>query len=128
MYHFIMGQRQNKIFAKGIHQRECNLVMVPLTVYWVKTYITKYIVHPAHIPFVIKAHAPHVGWLGNIWPRSGFLSNHQCLRIIFKHCLIQLVKEIYCLQVSVTTIFVWHPVPILAAIIQIKHISNCIYP
>ena len=102
--------------------------MVPLTINWIKTDITKNIVHPAHIPLVVEAHAPHIGWLGNIRPGSGFLGNHQSLRIELKHGLVQLMEEINSLQIAVTTIFVRHPISVLPTIVQIKHIGHCIYP
>ena len=100
--------------------------MIPFTVNRVQTYIVKHIIHPAHVPLIVEAHAAHVDWLGNKRPGSGFLSNHECFRMELENGLIELFDEIHCLQITRVAIFVWLPLAVLAAIVQIKHIGNCI--
>ena len=126
MNYLIMGKRQHKILTKGIHHGEGNLVMMPLAVDWIQTTISQDIIHPAHIPLVVKAHATHINRLGNIWPGGGLLSNHQSLWILSKHGFIQLVEEIYSLQIAVAAMLIRLPLAILSAIIQIQHIGHSI--
>ena len=126
MHYLIMGKRQHKILTKGIHHGESNLVMVPLAVDRIQTAISQDIVHPAHIPLVVKAHAAHINRLGNIWPGGRLLSNHQSLWILSKHGFIQLVEEIYSLQIAVAAMLIGLPFATLSAVIQIQHIGHSI--
>ena len=59
----IMGERQDKVLRKRIHERKCDLVLIPLSVDGIEAHIGKHVVHPAHVPLVVKAHPAHVNGL-----------------------------------------------------------------
>ena len=124
MHYLVMGQRQYEILAESIHHGEGNLVMMPLSVDRIKAEIAKGIIHPAHVPLVVEAHAAHVDRLGDVRPGGGLLGNHQCLRILPEYGLIQLVEEINSLQIAVAAVLVGLPLALLPAIVQIQHICH----
>ena len=126
MHYLVMGQRQHEILAEGVHHGEGNLVMMPLPVDRIKAEIAEGVIHPAHIPLVVKAHAAHVDRLGDVRPGGGLLGDHQCLRILPEYGLVELVEEVYGLQVAVAAVLVRLPLPMLPAIVQIQHIGHCI--
>ena len=68
MHHFIMGKRQHEVFREGIHEGEGHLVVIPFAVNGVKAHILQHVVHPAHVPLVIKAHTAHIDGFGDQRP------------------------------------------------------------
>ena len=119
-----MRKRQHEVLGERIHEGEGHLVVVPFAINGVKAHILQHIVHPAHVPLVVKAHAAHVDRPGNQWPRSGFLGNHQRLRMELENRFIELLEEIHGLEISGIAVFVGHPLAILAAIVEIEHIGH----
>ena len=55
MYYFIVGKWQDKVFTVLIHHAERHLVMVILAIDRIFFHVRKSVIHPAHIPFEIKA-------------------------------------------------------------------------
>ena len=53
--HLVVRNRQHKIFAEGVAQAEGQLALVVLAVRRVAGHELQRVVHPAHVPFVIKA-------------------------------------------------------------------------
>ena len=97
MNYLIMRQWQYEVLVECIHQGEGQLILMPLTINWVKAYITENVVHPAHVPLIVEAHTAHVYRTGNHWPGGRFLSNHQCLWMLLENGLVQLLNEVHSL-------------------------------
>ena len=55
MHHFVMGERQHKIFGEGIVQAEDDIAVVMLAIDRILADVVEGVVHPAHIPFVAEA-------------------------------------------------------------------------
>ena len=68
VYNLIMGNRQNKVFGKGINERKGDIVVIEFTVNRIKRHIMQHIVHPAHVPLVVEAQPAAVRRLGNHRP------------------------------------------------------------
>ena len=124
MDHLIMGQRQYKILRKSIHQRKCKLILVPFPIDGIQADIIQHIIHPAHIPLIVEAHATGIDRFGYKRPGSGLLRNHQCLRMILEYRFIELLDELHGFQIATIPIFIRLPIAILPGIIQIKHIGH----
>ena len=124
MDHFIMGQGQHKVLRKSVHEGEGELILVPFAIDRIQAHIIQHVVHPAHIPFVIEAHAACVYRLGNQRPGCGFLRDHQRVGMILEYGLIQLLDEIHGFQIARIPVFIRLPFPVLPGVIQIKHIGH----
>ena len=55
MYHFIVGQRQHIVFAVVIPHTKGDIVLMELAEPGIHAEIIQHIVHPAHVPFQVKA-------------------------------------------------------------------------
>ena len=57
MHDLIMRDRQHIIFAKGIHQAKAHAVVMPAPMHRLFGDIAQRVIHPPHIPLVVKAQA-----------------------------------------------------------------------
>ena len=48
--HLVMRDRQDEVFAEGIDQAKCDLVLVVFAIKRIHAEIVQHVVHPAHIP------------------------------------------------------------------------------
>src|SRR3546814_9413963 len=55
MHGFVMRKRQNEALGVGIYHAEGHVVMVVAAMHRIMRHVAQGIVHPAHIPFVVKA-------------------------------------------------------------------------
>ena len=83
--HFIMGEYQNKILAVCIQHTKGQLTVMMIAEIRITLHIAGKIIHPAHIPFIIKAQAVFLYITGNLRPCCRFLSNQNCASgLLFK--------------------------------------------
>ena len=57
MHHLIVRKYQHKFLAVGIKHAEGQLSVMLISEIWITMHIIKEIIHPPHIPFVVKAKA-----------------------------------------------------------------------
>ena len=124
MHRLIMRERQHEILRERIHERERDLVLVPFPIDRVKAHIVEHIIHPAHVPLVVEAHAAHEYRLRDQRPGGRFLRDHERVRMILEYRRVQLLDEIHCLEIARIAVFVRLPFAILARIVQIQHIRH----
>ena len=68
-----MGEYQDKVFTVGIKHGKRQLAIVIFTEIWITAHVVGEIVHPAHIPLIIKTNSA-VFWItGDHWPCSRLL-------------------------------------------------------
>ncbi|SQC56458.1 Uncharacterised protein [Listeria newyorkensis] len=85
MHHFIMGQRQNIILLKHIHKRKRHEVKMILAKQRVHLEKFQNIVHPTHIPLIIKTKSVRVHRHRHTRISRTFLRDHQHIRIPLKN-------------------------------------------
>ena len=126
VHDLIVRERQHEVLAERIHEGERDLVVVPLAVDRVERHVLEHVVHPAHVPLVVEAHAPHVDRLRDQRPGRRFLGNHQGLRMVLEDALIEFLEEVHGLEVARVAVLVRRPLAVLAAIVEVEHIRDCI--
>ncbi len=83
--------------------------------------------HPTHIPLKGKSKSTIFRLCCDFWPCSGLLCNCHNTWMCTVNYRIQMLKELNCIKIFMSAIFVWHPLSCLFAIVQIKHRCHCIY-
>ncbi len=63
VHHFVVGQRQNEVFRKGVDEPERQIVVMMPPVNGVLLHVTEGVVHPPHVPLEAEAEAAGVGRL-----------------------------------------------------------------
>ena len=126
VHDLVVRERQHKVLAEGVHEGERDLVVVPLAVDRVERHVLEHIVHPAHVPLVVEAHAAHVDRLRDQRPSRRFLSDHQGLRMILEDALVELLEEVHGLEVARVAVLVRRPLAILAAVVEVEHVRDCV--
>ena len=58
MHNLVMRKRKNIIFRKCVHHGERQNIMISAPEIRVHAHIAQHIVHPAHVPFIVKAEPP----------------------------------------------------------------------
>ena len=84
----VVGQRQDKVFAEGVVEGKGDQVMVAAPVHRVQGHVLEHVVHPAHVPFVVKAQAAYFHRFGHQGPGRGFFRYHQGLGMLCKERLV----------------------------------------
>ena len=127
-----MRERQHKVFAEGVHQPESQQVLVVAAVHRVELHVVQRIVHPAHIPFEVKAQAAtgqvrrrraaHAGKGG------GLFGNHQSTRPLHADLVVQAAQKFHRLQVFAPAVAVGYPLAGATAVVAVKHGRHGIDP
>ena len=79
--HLVMWQRKEKTCIIIIHHGEGELVIILYTIFRTGTEIIKCIVHPSHIPFIIKTKAALRNRISNFREGSGIFCCKDCRRV-----------------------------------------------
>ena len=74
MHNFVVRQRQHKVLVECVDQAKGHLAMVVSAMNGVTRHVGQRIVHPAHIPLVVKAQATCIGGTGHRRKRSRLFS------------------------------------------------------
>ena len=119
VHNLIMGKRQNIIFAFVIAHGKCQFIMIIFSEDRIEAHIRTEIMHPAHIPFEGKAKSTFLWIACYKRPCSGFLCDHHCARIFFLHHGIQMTEKFDRIQIFIITEFIWQPLSVFSAVIQI---------
>ena len=132
VHHLIVREGKHKVFAEGVHQPESQQVLVVVAVHRIQAHVVQRIVHPAHIPFEVKAQtaagqvgrgrAAHAGKSG------GLFGNHQRTGALHAHQVVEAAQKIHGFQVFAPAMAVGNPLARRTAVIAVKHGSHGIHP
>ena len=128
MHHFVVRNRQYKIFTEGVGQAKCQFAVMVLSVHRVARHIGQGVVHPAHVPLVMKTQPSCIGRPRNRRERSGFFSQCDRLGPLVCHHFVQTFQECDGFKVFASTIDVGYPLACLSAVVPIEHGSHGIHP
>ena len=116
-----MGKDKHEILTVSINHAERQFIMVVRTEIRVKGNITQIIIHPAHIPFYVKAKPVILHISRNFRPCGGFLGNHQHAGIPSFHYGIQMFQQFHRFQILMASVHISHPLSVTLSVIQIEH-------
>ena len=85
------------------------------------------VIHPAHIPFIIKSQPLFFHFTRNLRPGCGFFCNQQHIRMLFLKHRIQMFQKFHSFQIFITSVNIGNPFPVVLAVIQIQHGSHCVH-
>ncbi len=96
--------------------------------YRVIVHIAQKIVHPAHVPFEVKAKAALFQIPGYLGPGRGLLRNQE--RSVFALLVdgIQVLQELDGLQVLLAAVDIRNPLALIFPIVQVQHGGHSIHP
>ena len=75
VHHLIVGEYQDEILAVGVNHAEGQLSVVVVAEVGVALHIAQEVVHPAHIPLIVKAQAVLLHVSGDLRPGRRLLGN-----------------------------------------------------
>ena len=127
MNNFIMRQHENVALALRIGKAERDLILNILSEIRVALHVFEEIMHPAHVPFIGETEAVVVDVSGHLRPSRGFLRDRHHARIILVNDRIEMFDKFDCFEVFLASVFVRHPLAVLAAVIQVQHGSHRIH-
>ena len=128
VHHLIVGERQQEIFGKGVHQAEGELIVVVLPVHRLVAHVIERVVHPAHIPLDRKPQPPHPGGPGDLGPCGGLLGDGQGARVLAVGQRIELPQEVDGFEVLPAAVAIGLPLARLARVIQVEHGGHRVHP
>ncbi|KJJ75793.1 hypothetical protein CLFS41_06250 [Clostridium sp. FS41] len=104
VHHLVMGEYQDKVLAVRIQHGKCQLPIIVLPEKRIAVHIVGKIVHPAHVPFIIKSKSA-VLWIAcYLRPCRGLLGyNDRAISPLSVYC-IQVSQEFHSLQVLIAPI------------------------
>ena len=129
VHDLVVRERQHELLAVGVHQRERDLVVVPLAVDRILLGVVEHVVHPAHVPLVGETEAAEMHRprsrpaTTSILPRSP--ATPGCAAPTTR---IQLLQELDRLEVLAAAELVRHPLARLARVIEIQHRRDRVHP
>ena len=88
---------------------------------WLSGEIIQGVVHPSHIPLKIETQSANGRGISNLRKGGRFLSDGNHPRILLMHSVVKLFNEINCLEVFITAVAIWNPLPLFSGIVQVKH-------
>ena len=128
MHDLIVRECQNKVLAVRIDHTERQLTVVMGTEDRIELHIIKEIIHPAHVPLIVKSEAAllyrgrHLRPCGRL-----FRDQKRTVRIFFIN-RIQMFEKLNRFQVLIAAVNICHPLTVILAIVEIQHRSDRIHP
>src|SRR5665647_2144739 len=89
--------------------------------------VLKRIIHPPHIPFIIKAKAPVIGWFCDICPGGGFFRNHHCIGEFLKDQTVYFSYKCNGFNIFSSPVNICLEGIMFAVKVQIKHACNPVH-
>ena len=127
MYYLIVRKSQHKILAVRVDHAERKLAVVVRAEERIKLHIAEKIIHPAHIPLIIKSKTVLFYRRCDLWPCRGFFRDqNRAISILLKD-RVEMLKEFHCFQILMTAVHICHPFAVILAVIQIQHRSDCVH-
>ena len=103
MYDLIVGEYQHKVLTVGVKHAEGQLPVMLVAEIRITLHVSGKIIHPAHIPLIIKAQAVLLHRTGDLRPCGRFLCDE-------KPPLISFLKMLFkCFRNSTASRFSWPP-------------------
>ena len=132
VHHFVVRERQHKVFAEGVHQPKRQQVLVVAAVHRVELHVVQRVVHPAHIPFEVKAQAT-AGQIGrrraaHAGEGGGLFGNHQRAGPLHADLVVQAAQEFHGLQVFAPAVAVGYPLAGATAVVAVEHGRHGVHP
>ncbi len=121
VHHFVVRDRQHELLRPRVNERERDQRVMVATVDRVECRVPQRVVHPAHVPLEVEAEAAEVRGLRDAGERRRLFGEHHRARVILPHSGVQLTQEIDGVEVLAAAIAVRHPLPGLAAVVQVEH-------
>ena len=128
VYHFIVRQCQNKFLTVRVNHTERQLSVMIRTEDRIQLHIAKKIIHPAHVPLIVKTKSVFLYRRCDLRPCGRLLCDQQSAVFILFENRIQMFKKLYCLQILVAAVNICNPLAVILSVVQIQHRSHCIHP
>ena len=128
MHHLVMGNGQHEVLGEGIGQAESHFALVMLAMHRVTLHVLQGVVHPAHVPFVMKAQSSGVGGTGDRGKGGGFLGQGDGFRTLAANDLVHAFQESDGFEVFASAVLVGNPFTGLSAVVAVQHGGHRIHP
>ena len=102
--------------------------MVVLARKTVQRGIAQHIVHPAHVPLEVEAEAAVCRGLCDHGPCGALFGDHHRVREIAENAFVERAQERHRLQVLAAAVDIGPPLAVSAAVIEIQHTGDGVYP
>ena len=128
VHDLIVRECQNKVLAVRIDHTERQLTVVMGTEDRIELHIIKEIIHPAHVPLIIKAQSVLLYRSRHLRPCSRLLCDQKrAIRILFIN-RIQMLEKFNRLKILIAAVNICHPLAVVLAVVEIQHRSDCVHP
>ena len=121
MHDLVVRERQDEIFAEGIHEAEGQLVLTVAAIERILAHERKRVVHPAHVPLVAEAEAAEVHRLRHLRPVGRLFGDRDRAGLLGVECLVRPRQELDRAQILAPAIPIRYPFAGLSAVIEVEH-------
>ena len=121
MDYLIMRQAQKEFLTVGIDHTESQFIMGSASVDRILLHVIDEVVHPSHVPLIVKAQTVIFYFSGDLGPGGGFFCDKQGIRMFFLEDRIQMFQELDSFQVFISAVDIGYPFAVIFPIIQVKH-------
>ena len=109
------------MFRKRVHHREIEFVMLVFSEQRVDSDVRQNVVHPPHIPLIIKPEPAVFHGACDVRIRRGFLRNHNRVRIGVVNRVVEFFDESDRFEVFIVAVLIRKPLARFFIVIEIKH-------
>ena len=128
MHHFVMAQRQDKIFAEGIKQAESDVFVMMPAMHRIARHIFQRVMHEAHIPFEAEAQPAVMDGACHPRPGGGFFRHGEKPWMGAIDGAVGGAQKFHRLPIFPPALFIGNPFAAFAGIVAIKHRGHRIDP
>ncbi len=125
MHHFVVRERQHEVLVIGVHHAEGQLVVVVLAVHRVSADVAQAVVHPAHIPLVVKAQAAALQVVArraaDAGKGGGLFREGYGARPLHADGVVHAAQKVDGFEVLTSAELVGHPLTGRAAVVAVEH-------
>ncbi|MNS29231.1 hypothetical protein D3C72_612260 [compost metagenome] len=121
VHHLVVREGQHELLGQVIHDAEGQVVVVEAAVDRVHGHVLEDVVHPAHVPLEVEAQPALGHRAGHLREGGRLLGDRDDVGEVLVNLVVGVLDELDGFQVLAPAVLVGHPVPALAAVVQVQH-------
>ena len=127
VHHFIMRERQDKVFGVVVEHTEGHLVVMMTAMHRVQLHVVEGVMHPTEVPLEPETQPAGGGRTGNAGKIGRLFRHGYRARRLFAQHAVGITQKFNRLQVFPAAVLIRHPLALFAAVVAINHCrpGNC---
>ena len=128
VHDLVVRNGQHEVLGERIDHAEGKGVVVIVSPQGIERDVGQHVVHPAHVPLVVKAETQALdGITGDVRPSGALLGDHHNLGVEHVDNIVELLEEVDRHKILSAAVGIGDPLAVLAVVVEVEHGSDRVH-